>query len=469
MADLPRPNKRPGSEAEDPRLRGAAPVLPTAENGARPHDPNGDTVQYQVPRPSYDPYTGEPLSSDPDYPTFEDYDHRGEWGREPRRPSGDRPRRERRPADSDRPRRTRRPADSDRPSGDGYDRPAPRPRSGDDYIEDRPVRRKKAKRRHKSLLWRILRPIVVLAAVIFVIYSAAAIFMIRKLDKAERMPRTYTSGTLDAPYVRSILLIGTDTRDLATDRGRSDSMILLTLNSRTKTIGLTSFMRDAYVSIPGHGEAKLNAAYSYGGAELLMDTLEANYNVSIDDYCCVTFAGFAGVIDAFGGVDITLSDAEAEQLNIILQSEVNELMGDDKLADLLPGGGTYTLTGKQALSYARIRHVGNADFERTGRQREVMQLLLEGAKSRFASAVPKLAEAALPHVSTNMDDVSLYLLSLRAPFLIGYDISQMQIPADGTWSYGDRGGQSVLVVDLPANQRLLLDTVYASEAPEAGQ
>ena len=463
MADLPRPTKRPGSGADPKRgqsLRGAAPVLPTAENGTR-RDLNGDTTEFRAPRPSYDPYTGEPLdpqtpgrSNDPEYPTFDDYNHRGERPRKERRPSGDGYRQER------------------RPSGDGYrqERPAPRPRRGDDYIEERPVRRKKTRRRHhRSLLWRILRPFVVLAVVIFVLYSAAAIFMIKKLDKAERMPRTYTSGTLDAPYVRSILLIGTDTRDLSTDRGRSDSMILLTLNSRTKTIGLTSFMRDAYVSIPGHGEAKLNAAYSYGGAELLMDTLEANYNVSIDDYCCVTFAGFAGVIDAFGGVDITLTDAEAEQINIILQSEVNEMMGDDKLADLLPGGGTYTLTGKQALSYARIRHVGNADFDRTSRQREVMQLLLEGAKSRFASAVPKLADAALPHVATNMDDVSLYLLSLRAPFLLGYDISQMQIPADGTWSYGDRGGQSVLIVDFAADQQILRDTVYASTAPEDGQ
>ncbi|MBR1554632.1 MAG: LCP family protein [Oscillospiraceae bacterium] len=308
----------------------------------------------------------------------------------------------------------------------------------------------------------IIRHIFILAVIIFAIYSAIAFLLIRQLEKLPREERTVTSGTLDAGYVRSVLLIGTDARDVGSERGRSDTMILLSLNSRTQNIYLTSFMRDAYVDIPNHGYNKLNAAYSLGGAELLMDTLEQNYQVSIDDYCVVSFMGFAGIIDAFGGVKINLSDAEAQALNVILQSEVNALAGDDPLSDFIEKGGTYILNGKQALSYARIRYVGNADFERTSRQREVMTQLLQNAKSKAVTAVPELISSAMPHLGTNMSDAELYFLSLRVPFAMQYDIAQIQIPADGTYTPADIDGQSVLQVDFNANIQVLKDTVYSA-------
>ena len=303
---------------------------------------------------------------------------------------------------------------------------------------------------------KFIRHIIVFLVIIFAVYSVISLLLIRQLEKLPRGERTVTSGTLDAGYVRSVLLIGTDARNVGSERGRSDTMILLSLNSRTQNIYLTSFMRDAYVNIPGYGSNKLNAAYSYGGAELLMDTLEQNYQVSIDDYCVVSFMGFAGIIDAFGGVKVSLSDEEANALNVILQSEVNELAGDDPLSDFIEKGGTYLLNGKQALSYARIRYVGNADFERTSRQREVMTQLLQNAKSRAVTAVPKLISSAMPHLGTNMSDAELYLLSLRVPFAMGYDIQQIQIPADGTYTPADIDGQSVLQVDFDANVQEVL-------------
>lgn len=320
---------------------------------------------------------------------------------------------------------------------------------------------KKKKRRKSNAFGRFLRKLAFVAACIFILYSASALFMISKLERLPEGSRTVTSGSLDASHVRSILLIGTDARNTS-ERGRSDSMILASINSRTQTVYLTSFMRDAYVEIPDHGKNKLNSAYSFGGAELLMDTLELNYGVSIDDYVVVSFSGFAGIIDAFGGVEITMSDAEAEALNTILISEVNELMGDARESDLLNSGGTFTLSGKQALSYARIRYVGNADFERTSRQREVMSQLFGNLKTRIVTAVPELVSSALPHVGTNMSTMDMYGLSLRAPFVAGYDIQQLQIPSDGTWSGQNVDGQSVLVVDFAENQQILNDTVYAA-------
>lgn len=330
-------------------------------------------------------------------------------------------------------------------------------------------RKSPAKSRKKSpgggILKRLLRKILVLALILFGIYSAVALLLISKLEKIPRMPRTVTSGSLDAGYVQNILLIGTDARDITTERGRSDTILLLSMNSMTEKMYLTSFMRDAYVEIPGHGSNKLNAAYAYGGAELLMDTLEQNYQISIDDYLCVSFMGFAGIIDAFGGVEIDVSDAEAQAVNEILQSEVNALAGDDIMSDFLDKGGKFILNGKQALSYARIRYVGNADFERTSRQREVMTQIFQNVKSKAVTAVPELISSALPHVGANMSTMDLYLLSLKAPMVVSYDIEQLQIPANGTYTPADIDGQSVLQVDFNANTQLLEDTVYALPEP----
>ncbi len=341
--------------------------------------------------------------------------------------------------------------------------PRKKPQEQRKPVPKRPAQAAPAKQKKRRLnpFGRFLRGVAVLAASLFLVYSCISLFLISRLERMTGESRSVTDGALDASYVTSILLIGTDARNV-NERGRSDSMILVSLNSRTKSMYLTSFMRDAYVEIPGHGKDKLNAAYSYGGAALLMDTLELNYGVSVDDCMNVSFSGFAGVIDAFGGVEITMSDAEAQALNEILISEVNELMGDARDADLLDGGGSYRLNGKQALSYSRIRYVGNADFERTSRQREVMTQLFANLKTRMVTAVPELVSSALPHVGTNMSTGEMYLLSLRAPFVLGYDIEQIQIPADGTWSGQTMGGQSVLTVDFAENKKILQETVYAA-------
>lgn len=331
-----------------------------------------------------------------------------------------------------------------------------------DYDTPQAAAPRRRTRRRTSGIIRLLRGICVVAVILFLLYSAAALWLVSRLNRVPKGERAVISGTLDRLYVQTILFIGTDSRDLTQERGRSDTMVLVTINSRTREIGTHSLLRDAWVEIPGYGRGKLNAAYSFGGAELLMDTIEQNYNVSIDDYVCMGFQGFTGVIDAFGGVELTISDEEAEAVNGILRYELNDLLGEAEDAGLLQSGGTMMLDGKQALSFARTRYVGNADFERTARQREVMEALAERAKERTVLAAPELARNALPHFTTNMNLAELYLLSLRAPFLTGYSTAEGQIPADGTWTADTIDGQSVLLVDFDANERLLRDTAYAA-------
>ncbi|MBE6855221.1 MAG: hypothetical protein E7501_06215 [Ruminococcus sp.] len=318
-------------------------------------------------------------------------------------------------------------------------------------------------KKKKSRLLRVFISLLTTVAILFGIYSFISLRCINSLTKAEPGARTASvSGCLDESYVRNILLIGSDSRDGT--RGRSDTMILLSLNSKTDTLTLVSFLRDTYVTLAdGHGENRLNAAYSLGGPELLMDTIQNNYKIRIDDYIEVNFLSFASIVDAVGGVEITITDAEAEAINNILRDEVNALAGDPVTADFLPKGGTYQLNGKQALSYSRIRKVGNADFERTERQREVITGIVTSLKDSGADGIRSLTDEALPNLITNMSTFSLYTLSLRAPFLLGYDIEQMQVPADGTWKGETIHGASVLTVDLDENRRLLEDTLYADE------
>lgn len=330
--------------------------------------------------------------------------------------------------------------------------------------EERPH---KKKRHRKSLLRRILgrlfRTVLVLFLLLFGIYSCTSVSLIKKMDYMPSDNRSHYADSLGRGYVRNILVIGTDGRT-ADEVGRSDSMILVSLNSKTNEIIMTSFMRDCYVELPDTGNwNKLNSAYAYGGADLLMDTIEYNFDVRIDDYVSIDFASFVSVVDAVGGIDIEVSDAEAEEINVILISEVNGIMGDDPMSDLLSGGGKLHLNGKQALSYSRIRKVGNSDFERTERQRRVMSLIIAKLKTCKPSIFKNLASDVIPDVATNMSTGKAYLYSLRLPFAMRYKTKQIQIPAEGTYSGADVDVGSVLQVDFDANRKIIENEVFAKE------
>lgn len=194
--------------------------------------------------------------------------------------------------------------------------------------------------------------------------------------------------------VENILLIGSDRRD-STENGRSDTIILLTLNYNTKKIHQTSFMRAMYVCIPrpdGNRWGMLNAAYSWGGPNLLIDTIELNFRVHIDHYVVINFSAFEKAVDLVGGIDLTLSDEEARYVYSYKVDKAPE--------------GKVTLNGMQALRYARVRYFDN-DFKRTSRQRKVIELLIAKAKNSDITTLMKMADEILPMVSTDIQDNSI--------------------------------------------------------------
>lgn len=165
--------------------------------------------------------------------------------------------------------------------------------------------------------------------------------------------------TTDNDSLINILLIGQDKRE-GEERQRSDAMILCSFNPETSKLSMMSFLRDLYVQIPGYEDNRLNAAYAYGGFELLKETLELNFGISVDGCLESDFSGFEKIIDTIGGVEIELTKEEAEIVG------VNE--------------GVCTLNGNQALTYARIRKI-DSDFQRTERQRKIMNSVFEKAKT----------------------------------------------------------------------------------------
>ena len=329
-------------------------------------------------------------------------------------------------------------------------------------------------KKKKGTFGRFVRFLIGIFIALFLVYSAAALYYITKITPIENSGSYINDPDtmLYSSEVKNILVIGEDTRDNSV-RGLSDSMILLSVNKKNHKLQMTSFMRDIYTEIDGYGSEKLNAAYSYGGAELLKDTIEDNFKIRIDGCMTVNFTAVAHIVDAVGGVQITVSASEANAINEILYSEVNEIMGDSPDADFLPvSDGTFMLNGKQALSYSRIRYVGDADFERTQRQRTVITQIMSRMKKinpvTFNAGITK----ALQYIGSDMSVTDMYILSLRLPSLLAsYEPEQLRVPADGTWSYGETwDGMSIINVDFYANTEYLKNNIYLpdtqSESPE---
>lgn len=245
----------------------------------------------------------------------------------------------------------------------------------------------------------------------------------------------------------NILLIGQDARE-GWGRSRSDSMILVTFNKEKKTITLTSFLRDLYVQIPGYQDTKMNAAYPIGGMELLNQTMELNFGVKVDGNVEVDFSHFADVIDLLGGVDIELRADEAEYIN--MTADTYGLTA-----------GMQHLNGSQALQYSRIRHLDiDSDFSRTGRQRKVINALIEKFRDTKLTTLLGLLDDLLPMITTDMTNSEIigYATDLF-PMLTDCTIISQRIPADGAYELATIRGMSCVVADMDAARKLLIQTM----------
>ena len=313
--------------------------------------------------------------------------------------------------------------------------------------------RKKKKSGLKRFLIAVALIIVFLAAGLYVLVGK--VYGEMNYEKIE----SEASSPMKEDGVTNILLIGNDSRENGED-GRSDAMILLSISNKTKKIYMTSLLRDMYVDIPGHKGNRLNAAYSYGGAELLMETIEQNFDIHISRYVLVNFEAFANLVDAVGGVDLELTSKEVEYVNGYLV-EYNILFGRPEGTDYFAdtSGGMVHLNGPQALAYCRNRYIGT-DFGRTERQRKVLTEVIHKLPQGMLTNPKGLIDGLMPNLTTNLTQAECYQLSLMASKLVTYDIIQNSIPLEGTYKDATIREMAVLEVDFEANKKFLQENLY---------
>lgn len=245
--------------------------------------------------------------------------------------------------------------------------------------------------------------------------------------------------------VVNILLVG---RDADAGNGtRSDTMLLCSFNKRDDTITLTSFLRDLYVKIPGHHKDRINAAYAFGGIELLDETLLKNFGVEVDGNVEVDFSDFQEIIDLMGGVTLELTAAEARVIN-------------DHVRDKEVTEGTHLLDGRQALAYVRNRKDADGDFSRTNRQRKLLRAMAQAYKSKKLTQMLGLMEDILPMISTDISAIELtnYALTLF-PMLNSAQIKTQSIPVEDGFRYANVDGKAVLLPDMEKNIQALSDVL----------
>lgn len=236
----------------------------------------------------------------------------------------------------------------------------------------------------------------------------------------------------------NILLIGQDKRE-GEDRQRSDAMILCSFNPESNKLSMISFLRDLYVQIPGYEDNRLNAAYTYGSFDLLKETLELNFGISVDGCLESDFEGFEKIIDTVGGVEIELTAEEAE------------IIGDGAKE------GLCTLNGEQALTFARIRKI-DSDFQRTARQRKIMGAVFEKAKTYTLPELAVFFSEILPLMATDMTEDELTTLALTfASAFQDIETESYFVPAEGTYQNATIKEMAVLVPNLYEIKKLIFE------------
>ena len=266
--------------------------------------------------------------------------------------------------------------------------------------------------------------------------------------------------------VMNVLLLGTDERsDAFSDNARSDSMIVASLNKKTNTVSLVSLERGMGVEVL-EGEYKgqedwLTHMFRYGGANLVMKTVNKNFDLNIDRFVRMNFNAVRHMVDALGGVDIELTAEEALYFWQCSDRDGTGTHGPDDFND--KEAGLHHLNGKWALAYSQLREIDD-DWHRVQRQRNVIVQCADKLRNLSLSGINDLANTMLPLVQTNLTKGEIAQLLLMAPKYRTVAIQQMTIPAEGTFVGGKigMGGRSLLDVDFEANSKIIREFLYST-------
>ena len=285
------------------------------------------------------------------------------------------------------------------------------------------------------------------------IAGGSVLFLCSKLDKLNYQPLDYSvvnptgasEDLLTKNTVLNVCIFVIDRRDKSDTKSRSDSTMLLSINSSLKKIKEVSFMRDTYVSIPGYGKNRLNVAIACGKESLAIKTLQKTFGVKMDKYITVDFDDFRKVIDILGGVEIKLSAKEAKYINGDLWYYRSK---DPRLPEK---DGIYVLNGEKALSYARMRRIPTPeglcdDFARTYRQRTVIFKIIKKMGSSSLAEILKVINEIGPNIKTNFRPNEIIAMAKNSKKYLKYEIEQFRLPTDNNVRNASINGMAVLTI-----------------------
>ncbi|MFR5266934.1 LCP family protein [Clostridium sp.] len=281
-------------------------------------------------------------------------------------------------------------------------------------------------RKHKKII--IIISFFILGIISFFVGMGISVFksMINKVERTNiDNSNLGINGDLDNQYndIKNIALFGVDSTE---NSGRSDSIMILTINNKDNKLKITSLMRDSYVSIDGHGKDKLNHAYAFGGPELAVRTINENFDLNISDFITVNFSSLPKVIDAVGGVEI---DVDGEELKFI-NDYINDLNFKNKTNyATINKTGLQHLNGTQAMAYCRIRYTSGGDYKRSDRHREVLENLIQKSTSISVLKYPELLSELLPMLKTSLSSGEIMNYGVQGVKLVN-SLEQDRYPKD---------------------------------------
>ena len=253
----------------------------------------------------------------------------------------------------------------------------------------------------------------------------------------------------------NIALFGVDAVD--GDVGRSDSIMIATIDTVHKKLKLTSIMRDSYVAIDGHGNDKLNHAYAFGGPQLAIKTLNENFDLNIENFASVNFETLPKIIDELGGIELNIDADELEYINGYI-AHLNNINGTSEPA--IESTGIQHVSGTQALAYCRIRYTSGGDYKRTERHREVLTKIFEKILSMSPTSYPSLLNDLLPMVSTSLDAGEIMDLGNKVLSIGNTSLEQERFPRDGYCEGQMINGVYYLVFDKEVTVNQLHDYIF---------
>jgi polyisoprenyl-teichoic acid--peptidoglycan teichoic acid transferase len=296
-------------------------------------------------------------------------------------------------------------------------------------VEDRKRRskgpnKKKKKNKKKWIILSLLLVVLIIAG-IGIGYTASLLGKVdsvkideEQLDISKEVEEKYKNTD-----ITNILLLGIDSEDGET--GRSDSIMILSVDNVHNKLKLSSIMRDSYVDIKGHGKDKINHAYAFGGPELSISTINTNFDLNIKDFATVNFDSLPKVVDQLGGIDLNITSGDLKYIN----GYIDSLNGLQKTSvSHIANTGTQHVNGTQALAYARIRYDGG-DQERTHRHRIILEALFNTIKSTSKTQYPSILNELLPLVKTSLNSGDILKLATSSVSLSG-GLVQDRFPRD---------------------------------------